>query len=84
MKVRVSSVIIFQLFVLMGVVLMLCDTLDVLPAIDWNDTQAPLWVQMMAAMGILGMAACLAVRGSRTRRKAENALVKGICAVNQP
>ena len=84
MKVRVSSVIIFQLFVLLGVVLMLCDALDVLPVVDWPDAQATLWVQVMAALGILGMAAGLAIRGSRMQRKAENMRAKAVCAVNQP
>lgn len=84
MKVRVSSVIIFQLVVLTGVLLMLCEALDVLPEVTWPDMEGSLGARIAAASLVLGAAAWIVVRGARARKKAESAMLNGSCAMNQP
>lgn len=83
MKVRVSSVIMFQLVVLTGVVLMLFQALDVLPELTWPDTQDAMAARLVAALLVLGVAAWIVVRGSRARKKAETLRLERTCAINQ-
>lgn len=82
MKVKVSSVILFQVMVLLVLMLMLGDAMDMLPDSLESGMDTLEWIQAASMIGAITFAIWVCGRDAKARKKAAQSVLEGRCAVN--